>query len=123
LVTVGLALGAAGLTVANVIQLGTDPITDTAEVADVGALAENVSEDSSTAPEDGATGDDDGGLLRHYTTQKAADSISKLGNILQEAAERSGSLPISTLMELQLRSNSRSAGRPKATSNSRLVAC
>ncbi len=43
----GLAVGAVGLTIVNVLQAGADPATDGLEVADIAALA-----DASTAAED-----------------------------------------------------------------------
>jgi large repetitive protein len=72
---VALAAGAVALTIANVAQLGLDPLTDAAEVADVGALtadagaegAEAVAEGGESAAETGepaeadSTGDDDSG--------------------------------------------------------------
>jgi RHS repeat-associated protein len=52
IVQTGLAVAAVGLTVANVAQLGLDPVTDAAEAADVGALATDIGAD---AAEEGAS--------------------------------------------------------------------
>jgi RHS repeat-associated protein len=48
----GLALAAVGLTVANAVQLGADPVTDGAEVLDVGALGDETAEAIGDAGED-----------------------------------------------------------------------
>jgi RHS repeat-associated protein len=49
-----LALGAVALTVVNAVQLGADPLTDSAEAIDVGALVDTVVDDDTTVADDGA---------------------------------------------------------------------
>jgi large repetitive protein len=51
---VGMAVAGVALTVANVAQLGLDPVTDAAEAADVGALATDVGVDAAEGVGEGA---------------------------------------------------------------------
>ncbi len=66
LLQAGLAVGAVGLTVANVMQLGLDPATDAAEAADVSALAADATAEGASTAEgtaDTVAAEDTGGGL------------------------------------------------------------
>jgi RHS repeat-associated protein len=70
-----LVVGAVGLTIANVLQLGLDPLTDAAEGADVGALAAGFGEEAaSTAADTGATTAEEGASSEAASGEAPAES-------------------------------------------------
>ena len=70
-----LVVGAVGLTIANVLQLGLDPLSDAAEGADVGALAAGLGEEAaSTAAETGASTVEEGASSEAASGEAPAES-------------------------------------------------